>query len=111
LSPSTASEPEADPTTANGPVDDSDATAPWPAAEPWETQDSEPETDLGRTCLPGGAREANLPAAIGKYLVIGLRLVWGILGHRRNRSGDMLGRFIFIDFRHLASLPNAIITF
>ena len=71
MSPSTASEPEADPATANGHGNDPDATAPWAAAESSETHDSEPETDLRLTCQPGGAREANLPAAIGKYLVIG----------------------------------------
>ncbi len=71
LSPSTASEPEADPATASGHADDPNATAPWAAAESSETLGSEPETDLRRTCQPGGAREANLPAAIGKYLVIG----------------------------------------
>ncbi len=71
LSPSTAGEPEADPATANGHVDDSDVTATWSAAESSETHDSEPETDLGLTSQPAGAHEANLPAAIGKYLVIG----------------------------------------
>jgi serine/threonine protein kinase len=71
LSPSTGSELEADPATANGHGGDQNATAPWPAAESSETHDSEPETDLRLTCQPGGGREANLPATIGKYLVIG----------------------------------------
>jgi hypothetical protein len=67
----TASGPPSDGATANGHAEDSDATAPRPGAESAETQTSEPTTDLGFSCEPGATPEANLPAAIGKYLVIG----------------------------------------
>jgi serine/threonine protein kinase len=71
LSPCTAGEPASDPSTANGRADASAATAAWQAADSSETRDSEPETDLGFTDQAGGNREPDLPAAIGKYLVIG----------------------------------------
>ena len=68
---STAREPAFDPVTANGRADDSDATAPWPAEESPERKTSEPATDPGFSCEPGATPEADVPAAIGKYLVIG----------------------------------------
>jgi eukaryotic-like serine/threonine-protein kinase len=71
LSPSTVSQPGSNAATANGQADDSHATGPWRPAETSEPQTSEPETDLGFSCDPGATREASLPAAIGKYLVIG----------------------------------------
>jgi hypothetical protein len=68
---STAGDPSCDPTTANNRADDSNATARWTAAGSSETNTAEPETDLGFSCEPGTTPEGNLPAAIGKYLVVG----------------------------------------
>jgi hypothetical protein len=68
---STASGPSCDPATANGQANDVDCPAPGPAAETTETKTSESETELGSSCEPGATGAANLPAAIGKYLVIG----------------------------------------
>jgi predicted Ser/Thr protein kinase len=69
--PSTANEPASEPATGHGHEDDSDATAPWPATDPSETETSGPEIDVGFPCEPGATREASFPAAIGKYLVVG----------------------------------------
>jgi predicted Ser/Thr protein kinase len=71
LCPSTAGDAVSEASTANGSADNADTTARRADAEPSETQTSESQTDVGFTCEPGASGEANLPAAIGKYLVIG----------------------------------------
>ncbi len=71
LAPSTAGQPSSDAAAANGGADDSHATTAWQGAEASKMQASEPGTEVGLSCDPGGTREADLPTAIGKYLVIG----------------------------------------
>jgi serine/threonine protein kinase len=68
---STATGPACDRATASGRAEDAGATAPRPAAGSSETQTSEPETDLGFATEPGATGGAGVPAAIGRYLIIG----------------------------------------
>jgi hypothetical protein len=71
LIPSTASDAAFDGSTANGRPVDSSATLIWQAAGSGQDPVAEPETDLGTSDEAGQGREGDLPAAIGKYLVVG----------------------------------------
>jgi len=71
LSPATVSGPVAVPATRHGQADLPDATATRQRSDSSETRSSGSATDPGFTCEPGDSHETDLPAAIGKYLVIG----------------------------------------
>jgi hypothetical protein len=71
LDASTAGAPASDPATTDIPPPSSDATTPLPVADTVDHHGLESETDLGFSGEPGATGEANLPAAIGRYLVIG----------------------------------------
>jgi hypothetical protein len=71
LSPSTASEPTSDLASGNCHPERPDAALPFKLAETTESRSSTSETDLGFTTEAGDAAEPPIPAAIGRYLVIG----------------------------------------
>jgi len=71
LSPATASEPAAVPATSDGQADQPGATATWQSSDSSQPRRPGLATDPGFVCEPDDIHQADLPAAIGKYLVIG----------------------------------------
>jgi predicted Ser/Thr protein kinase len=70
LSTATASGPVADPTTSHCQAGQPDATATKLSSNSAETRSSDAATDPGFSCDAGDNQQANVPAVIGRYLVI-----------------------------------------